>query len=440
MPNRIDNRTPQREALGFPGRLAVEASAALLPALGVERVARGSTLRPVGYTIGVGPGMIRVRGFIEPGWEEPLPRWYDPPGDEQLRLDLPDDRFEREYEGSEFGGDEELERGGIREWSPRSRNRLRRAMCSIDWQPAMQPGTAWAMVTLTLPDDWRKVCPDGRKWQRLVGAFRRAWERDLAASLPELDGKRRLAAVWKREHQRRGAPHLHLGAPVPVGPVTVKRGRGRASRLESMSFHEWLSTTWARIVAAEGTDGFRHLLAGTAVDFREGSRFSDPKRLASYFVAHSAPGESSGKEYQHRLPDGWEHSGRWWGIWGLKGCTAQVGVRRRHAIEARRVLRAIGERQTGQELMGGTWVRVPRPAPATSVSVQRVDRVTGQIRRRKVRRRRKLMRGGGRQVWDTMHRPDDGGRFADLIPGGWVAVNDGPGVALDLARYLGKLS
>ena len=62
------------------------------------------------------------------------------------------------------------------------------------------------------------------------------------------------------------------------------------------------------------------LSAGVAVDMREGTRMRDPKRVAVYFLKHSAPGDGSGsKEYQHRVPDLWM-AVRWGRpILGLRG-------------------------------------------------------------------------------------------------------------------------
>ena len=60
--------------------------------------------------------------------------------------------------------------------------------------------------------------------------FERAW-------------KRKLIGVWKREFQRRGAPHYHILMVPPHGTVN------------GLGFREWLSQTWASIVGAQRCEG-----------------------------------------------------------------------------------------------------------------------------------------------------------------------------------------
>jgi hypothetical protein len=194
-------------------------------------------------------------------------------------------------------------------------------MCSLDWGPVVAPAAAgWrpAMVTLTLPGDWLAVAPTGPAFKRLFDALRRRWERRWG----------QVTWVWKLEFQRRGAPHLHLYTAVPGG-------EGRAE------FLTWLSRCWYEVV---GSGDERHLRAGTGVDWAEGIRASDPKRLAVYFLKR-ATGHNLGanKEYQHRVPAAWQGEGRgpgrFWGYYGLRRCDVQVELVAEQWVQLRRLLR-----------------------------------------------------------------------------------------------------
>ena len=171
-------------------------------------------------------------------------------------------------------------RGAVYEWSRPSRLRMVEAMCSLDWGPVVDSGRkGWrpAMVTLTLPGDWLAVAPTGQAFKAMFRAFLERWRRAYGP----------WRGVWKLEFQRRGAPHLHLYSACPWSP----------------EFREWLSRTWYEVV---GSGDERHLRAGTGLDWGEGIRASDPKRLAVYFLKR-ATGHNIGsdKEYQHRVPFAW---------------------------------------------------------------------------------------------------------------------------------------
>jgi hypothetical protein len=269
------------------------------------------------YRLMLGPGVVRVGASVT--------------GDER----------ERGHQG----------RGRIKEWSARSRLRMVETMCSLDWGPVVEPGSGRrpAMVTLTLPGDWRSVAPTRAAFSKIVERFRKRWER---AHGP-------MRAVWKIEFQRRGAPHLHLYLAVPCGSM----------------FREWLSLAWTcsiyrlRVVRREGESwdalverveglhgkGVRDsLVAGTGVDWGEGIRASDPKRLAVYFLKR-ATGHNLGrdKEYQHRVPIEWGgmdwetgevlHDGggpgRFWGYWGLERIVVERELDAEQFVQWRRLLR-----------------------------------------------------------------------------------------------------
>lgn len=78
----------------------------------------------------------------------------------------------------------------------------------------------------------------------------------------------------------------------------------------------------------------------------EGLRASDPKRLAIYFSKHGAAqsdSPSSGKEYQHLVPEAWTGAGnspgRFSGYWGLKRVACSVTLSCEDLVRARRILR-----------------------------------------------------------------------------------------------------
>lgn len=298
----------------------------------------------------------------------------------------------------EFPADPEPTRE-ITEWSRRSRARMTRRLCELDYRPLTDAGAPPALVTLTYPGDWLAVATDGRAVKRHLLAFKKRYRR--AWGVP-------LAAVWKLEFQRRGAPHFHLLMVPPM--TTTAAGQG---------FREWLSATWAAIVACpDPEERRRHQLAGTGIDYSEGLRASDPRRVAVYFTKH---GTFAAKEYQHIVPDEWRAPGcgpgRFWGYWGLSRCVAEVEVTPGDAIAAARVIRRWARAQgTTQE------ARPPRYRDGQAVSAYPdVIGLAGvqflsahRRRRRRVRRRVRRLRSGR----------------------GWVSFNDAPGFAVELARYL----
>jgi hypothetical protein len=232
-------------------------------------------------------------------------------------------------------------RGRIEAWSPKSRANMVRRMASTQWRPMLVNGVA-PMVTLTYPGPWTAFAPSRAVVGRHLEAFKEAYRRDfltaaLIGPLPKgSHGRPRVAlapvlGAWKLEYQRRGAPHVHLLLPVPLG-----FGLGE--------FRQWVGATWAGIIWSDrGADFLRLLLvlghdsesasavyaeherrsfaAGTGVDFAEGVRCRDPRRIAVYFLGHSLK-HKDGKEYQHQLPASYAgRAGRFWGIWGLEDST-----------------------------------------------------------------------------------------------------------------------
>lgn len=312
-------------------------------------------------------------------------------------------------------------------WSRKSRARMVRTLIALDYAPMFTTGEAPAMLTLTYPGDWLAVAPDAATCAGHVKAlgkrFRRAWGRPLVAT-------------WKREFQRRGAPHYHL---LMVPPTTTTNGE---------DFRIWISRVWAEIVGAASCgeaepaldergrivccERHRHVAGGTGVDYREGLRHQDPRRLAVYFSKH---GSFGAKDYQNDAPAEWVEAGsvgRFWGYWGLELGTAVVEVSPVEADAAARVLR---------RWQAANGFRVQR-----EVRRRRVDPATGEIRHSRGcvlrHEQRTLTDESARNLCDGYcWRRKSGVWVGSRMRGrlGFVAVNDGPAFAGRLAGYLDQV-
>lgn len=298
------------------------------------------------------------------------------------------------------GGADRADRSEVLGWSARSRVRMIRVLASLDYAPLFADSSrAAAMITLTLPGEWLQVAPTGRAFKRLVENWIKRYEKAWGEQL---------VCVWKLEFQARGAPHLHLFMAPPHGAALCRcRVCGRAGR--ALAFREWLSHSWAAVCRHPDPEHYRrHLLAGTGVDYREGHRAADPKRLAVYFAKHG--GSGGGKEYQHSVPDEWRGPGngpgRFWGVRRLRQAVAAVDVPPADWYRFRRVLRRWSERQAfypaGQRYPSSVRLRT------------RVQLVARGGRTRRVTRRRRYLDGSG---------------------GGFVMPTNGPAVLAALARY-----
>jgi hypothetical protein len=220
----------------------------------------------------------------------------------------------------------------ITEWSKKSRVRMTETFLQLDYAPLFAdllkiPG----MWTLTYPDNWEALVPMGKEFKRHLDVFRkrfkRAWGYDIVG-------------LWKLEFQGRGAPHVHIFAPVPHG-VASTAGRQRQAVGAGLPFQQWLSVVWPDIVGNPDPEHRRrHEVHGTHVSYQEGLKADDPRRLAVYFSAH---GRYAAKEYQHVVPELWKEPGagpgRFWGYWGLQRAVEVVELKPASAIAAARVLR-----------------------------------------------------------------------------------------------------
>lgn len=336
----------------------------------------------------------------------------------------------------------------IMAWSAKSRANMSRVLASLDYSDWSRDDGALAMVTFTLPGDWKPVAPNGKTFKRYIEVLRRRWARVVGP----------WTLLWKLEFQRRGAPHFHALMRVPA-MVTWTGGYHHKLGYElTTTFEDWLAWNWADIVNASddvdtlgrwkpvgsmvpvlGFDGLplrnadgspvlapeaweivgpfvpsseksRHLSAGTGVDF-SGKDFSDPRRIAMYFAGHSAKTQD-GKEYQHIVPAKWRSAGngpgRFWGFSGLDKATAVLELTQRDYDRVRRELRKLSRARSWEVAVlraKGAAVRENQPVP----SAFRV--------RRPMARKSQLGGNGGQN-------------------GGWVLLNDALAVARGLGAWL----
>jgi hypothetical protein len=287
-------------------------------------------------------------------------------------------------------------RGQIRSWSGRSRSRMVCRLAQLDWTPLTSSSRLPAMITLTYPGDWQQVAPDRAAVNRHLDQFRKRFDRAWGEPL---------LCAWKFEFQRRGAPHWHAYMVPPHGFAG------------GLGFRQWLSATWADIVAhPDPEQRRRHQLAGTGVDFAEGMRSSDPKRLAVYFGKH---GSFRAKDRQNTPPREWagKSCGRFWGYWGLRPATAAVELAPGDYVTVTRTLRRYARsqgviRQVQAPRARGGRARPSRRDVAGLAGALLLD--AHRVRRRTVRRRARYLHRGA----------------------GFVCVNDGPGLAAVLSRLV----
>lgn len=302
-------------------------------------------------------------------------------------------------------------RAEICAWSAKSRARLIATICELDLSALISGDRLPCMVTLTAPGDWLAVFPTAAVAAKKFDNFIRAWEKKWGPQ----------SFIWKREFQGRftaprtlqgldsgRAPHWHLWLVPPVAMAHMK------------AFREWLSLAWTTALQiADPDERANSLSAGTGVDFAEGLRARDPKRLAIYFLKESLGGE--GKAYQNSAPPEWagQSVGRFWGYRGLKKALAVVPVGGEVAEQVartiRRYQRSAGTTEILRTLDGKsheTRVRVTR-----EVLVQRVQPRTGNVRLWKTRRPARVMG-----------------------PAGWVAVNNGATFGARLGAWASQLT
>jgi hypothetical protein len=280
-----------------------------------------------------------------------------------------------------------------------------KTFATLDYSPMFAGGLVPAMVTVTLPGDWRAVAPTGRVWKRIMNRWFVRLDKAWGAQ----------PMLWKQEFQGRGAPHLHMFMSPPHG-YRVCRCRLCGRPGQRLAFRDWLSHSWADVVGCADPDGYSdHVKAGTGIDYAEGLKASDPRRLAIYFSKHG--GAAGGKEYQHNVPPEWQVAGcgpgRFWGYRRLSPAISTVEVEPADFLAFKRAARKWSERVAYYSPGSRYPSKVERRS--TVVQVDRVDTRTGVVRRRRVKRPRRYLGGAS--------------------GGGFVLPNDGPSFAAALARY-----
>lgn len=339
----------------------------------VAPVGRRELVEGVRWSVEVAPGLVQVRSYDPARAERAAERAM-----RAHRINV-DQAAGRLLAGEETP-DHQPERG-VTVWSSKSRSNMVRRLSTLDYEPMFADEGAAGLVTLTYPGEWLSVAPDSATCHAHLLAFRKRFERTY---------KRRLVTIWKREFQRRGAPHYHLFMVCP-------------GMVNGETFREWTARVWSEIVGhADPLQCERHRLAGTAVDYAEGARFSDPRRLGVYFSKH---GSFVAKDYQNNPPEEWTGSvGRFWGYWHLSPAVAVVEV-------APDVARAVVRTARRWSDANSYRVKVWRWRKVTTV-----DAETGELgwkwRKRSTTVPVKRLRGAA----------------------GYLVVNDGPAFASALAR------
>ncbi len=319
--------------------------------------------------------------------------------------------------------DDEPESGGsvvITRWTAKSQRNLVQAILSLDLHPLVSGVRPPAMVTLTMPGGWAigpveltgrrpaapwlLVAPDASAAFAIFNRWRSAYAKRYG----------KLRAIWKREFQRRGAPHWHLWL---VPPATDSAGRF----VSPVDYREWVSSSWVKACRTADVLGpaaaAKHLSAGTGVDYARAATMRDPARLAAYFLKETVADKEKSKAYQNRSPREWDGQsvGRYWGILGLDRNVADVGLGAEWAHHVFRVMRRVrASHHSYRPDGGGGWETVP---PLRRVRVMRGWNAAGEPRYRWVTRR------------------------AVSPPGaGWVAVVNGAAFAEALAEVATRLN
>lgn len=313
----------------------------------------------------------------------------------------------------------------ITEWSRKSRSYMTEVLGLLDYTPMFEdPSRLPAMLTVTYPGCWLRVAPNGATVKAHLKALRKRYQRAYGEPL---------LCIWKLEFQRR----VHKGTNIPNVCMCEHcdgLDDGRAphvhmmmvpphKRIDGLHFKQWLSRTWADIVAhPDPVQRSNHLRAGTAVDVDKALNNTDPRRLGVYFTKHGLAGS---KEYQHRVPEAWqqpgEGPGRFWGYWALEKVTAEQQVMPWVADRVGQTIRRWSKAQ-------GVTRQVSRPRVKGGRPVSQYPEVIGlagamllasrdEPRYRKTRTRAVRMKTNR----------------------GFVSVNSGPEFASQLARYIDQI-
>ncbi|MER5672792.1 hypothetical protein [Pseudonocardia alni] len=273
-----------------------------------------------------------------------------------------------------------------------------------------------AMLTLTYPGDWLTAAPSAEvamgHFQSLCKRYARAWGEPLRGP-------------WKKEFQRRGAVHFHISTTPPMHMTTVSDPQTGQPRC--VDFKSWLSIVWAEIVAHPDPEERRkHLLAGTGVDYAQGIKLTDPRRMAVYFVKYGAA--AMGKEYQHLVPPEWMDTAQ-----VCTNCTTEYDQNLGQCPACSHLDAAVIERGS----VGRFWgYRGLHRVLAIREVTPHIGIAAGRVARRWYR--------AGRRAADKAPAPNNRRarscrRYVFRSCRGFLCVNNGASFAATLSRYLTDL-
>ncbi len=168
-------------------------------------------------------------------------------------------------------------RGEIRGFSPASRRRLTEKLMRLPLDEIMSDskhaaGGRGVFLTLTYP----AIFPDPKDTQRDLAAFRKRMNRRW----PGIDW-----GLWKKEPQKRGAPHYHITLSFDV-EISIR------------VLEDWAKEAWFEVV---GSGDLRHKRHGAAC----GVLYGPVRKLVEYLIKYL------GKTWESDEP-----TGRIWGVWG----------------------------------------------------------------------------------------------------------------------------
>jgi hypothetical protein len=391
----------------FPSADQVDAAAALIPDQPCGQLSEGPVWR-----VSVTPGRVAVWTKDEARAERTANR--------QAEAGCAGNRWEEQADDGEHVCtelcdllDDELptQKSSKREitgWSAKSRRNMCARLSDLDYAPLFADRSRLpGMLTLTYPADWQTVAPDGKTAKKHLDKLRKRYLRAY---------REPLTCVWKLEFQRRGAPHFHLLIRPPRQLLTFTRPDGTPTQ---WTFKKWVSQTWAEIVAHPDPEERRkHIAAGTRVDYAEGMRASDPRKLAVYFAKHGA---FKAKDYQNCVPTEWQEPGkgpgRFWGYWHLEPVVSTRAVSREIGAQAGRMIRRYSRAQRVTR-------EVTRPRTKGGGITNRYGDIIGLA---------------GAQLWAN-HQPRYRTTRVRAVRAkdnrGWLAVNNGPDFACELGYAL----
>ena len=398
----------------FPSADMVEVAAGMMPAQPAGHVQEGPSWR-----ITVSPGKVKVFTVDEARAERTDNRAVD------ARRVSADVAATWLAAGEEVPARTPSRR--ITGWSQKSRRNMVERLCDLDYAPLFASGRMPCMGTLTYPGCWLRVAPTGREVKKHLKALRKRYRRAFGEDL---------ACVWKLEFQHRPpwkrcdcetcagaddgrAPHIHMLLTPPLHAADDGR-----------FFRQWLSETWADIVAhPDPEQRRRHTLAGTGVDFAEGLRATDPRRVAVYFTKH---GSAAGKEYQHCVPQAWREPGRgpgrFWGYWALEPAQSTTAVSPAIGMQAGRTIRRWSQAQQ-------TTHQVRRPRVKGGIPISKYPDVLGAAGADLIRSRT-TVDDAGEPHWTKTYRTSRTRAVRARNGRGWVSLNNGPNFGTELGYWL----